>query len=249
MRDDANNETPKIERVLVVDDERDIRTVADMALATIAGWKTQLAENGEQALKIAAGEHFDVVLLDMMMPGKDGLATLQELRTLPGWATTPVIMVTAKAQRHEIRSYIEAGAAGVITKPFDPMTLAQRVRDLVAKAMPSQPKQKPSLASQLAALKAGYVAKLPAKVDEIRDGLERWISRPDERSYHAVRTPTHKLHGTAGSYDLPTVSVAAGALEGLILAAGPEGEPDDEALRGALTELQDTISRALDDIA
>ena len=241
------NQPNEIRKVLVVDDEADIRTVAEMSLSTIAGWATTVAASGDEAIEVAGRERFDVVLLDMMMPGRDGLSTLQQLRGLEGWAQIPVIMVTAKAQRHEIHGYLEAGAAGVITKPFDPMTLAQRVRELVASARRSAAPKPAGLAERLATLREGYVAKLPAKLVEIRETHARWIASPTVESYHAVRTPVHKLHGTAGSYGLAEVSTAAGKFEAQILEVGESGTPSADALEGALSELQRIVEAALED--
>jgi CheY-like chemotaxis protein len=78
----------------------------------------------------------DLILLDVMMPGMDGPATLAELRKLPATAATPVIFMTAKVQTAEVAYYKSIGAIGVIAKPFDPMLLAQQVRTLFEQAAP-----------------------------------------------------------------------------------------------------------------
>lgn len=205
---------PEIRDVLVVDDEHDIRTVARMALSTIAGWNAVLAESGTVALERVREQRFDVVLLDVMMPGMDGIETLSRLRKLD--AKVPVIMVTAKAQRHEIESYFEAGAAGVITKPFDPMTLADRIRDLVGTALKRSQKAG-ALASRLAKLREGYVKRLPDKMTEMDEAFAAVRAGGGEDAMKALRTLAHKLHGTGGSYGLTALSEAAGALERAIL--------------------------------
>jgi two-component system, OmpR family, response regulator len=76
----------------------------------------------------------DVILLDVMMPEIDGIETLARLRGLPGHAQTPVIFMTARTMEHERSRYMELGALGVIAKPFDPMTLAKNVRDILARS-------------------------------------------------------------------------------------------------------------------
>jgi CheY-like chemotaxis protein len=205
---------PQIRDVLVVDDEHDIRTVARMALRTIAGWNAVLAESGTVALERVQERRFDVILLDVMMPGMDGIETLSRLRRLD--AKVPVVMVTAKAQRHEIESYFEAGAAGVITKPFDPMTLADRIRDLVGTALKRSQKAG-ALASRLAKLREGYVKRLPDKIAELDAAFAEVQSDQNDESMKALRTLAHKLHGTGGSYGLTALSEAAGALERAIL--------------------------------
>ena len=241
----ASEAGPRISRVLVVDDERDIRTVAEMSLKTIAGWETTLAASGDEALEAARTQSYDVVLLDMMMPGRDGLSTLQELRKLEGWGEIPVIMVTAKAQRHEIRSYFDAGAAGVITKPFDPIALASRVRQLVEDAV-RRPRPTPptGLSERLAALRVDYLARLPQKLDEIEKSCHDWVASPGEPTYALARTAAHKLHGTAGSYALAEVSSAAGRLEAVILGVGVAGTPEGPAVEGAIAQLREIAEAA-----
>ena len=88
-------------------------------------------ESGEQALEKAEDFQPEVILLDMMMPGMDGSTTLLKLRELPGLETTPVIFLTAKVQPNEINDLIALGAIDVIPKPFDPMTLADQVHEIL----------------------------------------------------------------------------------------------------------------------
>lgn len=124
-----------IESVLLVDDDPDIRWIGELALSRVAGWKIFVAPSGEEALKVAQVSSPDVILLDVMMPRMDGPATLEALRANKATALIPVIFCTAKAQRHEVEHFRSLGAVGVIAKPFDPMTLAQQVSDLVAAAV------------------------------------------------------------------------------------------------------------------
>jgi CheY-like chemotaxis protein len=79
---------------------------------------------------MAARETPNVVLLDVMMPGMDGVETLARLRELPGFQHVPIIFMTAKVQTHEIGNYLECGAAGLIAKPFDPMALSAEIRQI-----------------------------------------------------------------------------------------------------------------------
>jgi two-component system OmpR family response regulator len=122
-------------RILHVDDEPDIREVAALALELDPAFELRSAASGEAALAVLAeGFAPDVILLDVMMPSLDGPGTLAQLRRLPGYETTPVIFMTARAQTQEQNRYVALGAVGVITKPFDPMLLAEQVRDLMAGA-------------------------------------------------------------------------------------------------------------------
>ena len=121
-------------KVLYVDDEPDIREVAAMALE-FDGMQVSSASSGPEALGLLdEGLKPDVVLLDVMMPGMDGPAVLSELKTRPEHACTPVVFITARAQAHELARFLSLGAVGVITKPFDPMTLSIELRAVLARA-------------------------------------------------------------------------------------------------------------------
>lgn len=120
-----------IRKVMMVDDEPHIRRIGELSLKGVGKWQVVLAGSGKEALDLARREQPDVILLDVMMPGMDGPATLAELRENAETAAIPVIFLTAKAQRHEVERYRQLGAAGVLTKPFDPMTLPDDVRGIL----------------------------------------------------------------------------------------------------------------------
>ncbi|HEX8704191.1 MAG TPA: response regulator [Myxococcaceae bacterium] len=120
-----------IRKVLLVDDEDDIRTVGNLSLSRVGGWQTVLASSGAEAVKKAAAERPDLILLDVMMPGMDGPTTFTQLRAQEATATTPIIFMTAKVQKQEVARYLELGAVGVIGKPFDPMTLPTEIKKLL----------------------------------------------------------------------------------------------------------------------
>ena len=119
-----------LSRVLYVEDDPDIQEVAKLALEVVGGLEVTLASSGTEALDAATRQVPDLVLLDVMMPGMDGPTTLRALRQLDQMADVPVIFVTAKVQSTEVNEYLAQGAAGVIAKPFDPMTLAEQARAL-----------------------------------------------------------------------------------------------------------------------
>jgi len=118
--------------VLLVDDEDDIRFVAEISLRDVGGLSTYVASSGPEGIDAAATHQPDLIVLDMMMPGMDGMETLSRLRENPLTSGIPVIFMTARAQHHEVEDYVAAGALAVITKPFDPMTLHQQIKDIVA---------------------------------------------------------------------------------------------------------------------
>jgi len=121
----------KIQSVLVVDDDRDIRRIAELTLRNVGGWTVLLAASGAEAVEVAGRERPDVILLDVMMPVADGPTTLARLRTSPDTLAIPVIFVTARVQQHEVARYLALGAVGVLAKPFDPMTLATQIEEIV----------------------------------------------------------------------------------------------------------------------
>ena len=118
-------------KVLIIDDDADIRSIARLSLSRLGGMEVVEAASGAEGVRKAQNEKPDVILLDMMMPAMDGSATLAALRSQPATATTPVIFLTAKAMRTEIERLRALGAAGVLIKPFDPRTLPGDVRALV----------------------------------------------------------------------------------------------------------------------
>ncbi|MDP1741070.1 MAG: response regulator [Polaromonas sp.] len=114
-------------RILYVEDEPDIRAIAQMALEAVGGFTVIACASGSEALANAPGAGADLLLLDVMMPGMDGPSTLKALRALPATASTPVIFMTAKVQAAEVAQYRELGAIDVIHKPFDPMELSAQI--------------------------------------------------------------------------------------------------------------------------
>lgn len=117
-----------LERILYVDDEPDIQTVAQLALETLGGFEVKLCNSGKQALTEVAAYRPQLLLLDVMMPEMDGPSTLKAMKELDVMADVPVVFMTAKVQPHEIQQFKALGAVDVIPKPFDPMTLSDQVK-------------------------------------------------------------------------------------------------------------------------
>lgn len=114
-------------RILFIDDEDDIKTLARFCLESEAGWQMIGASGGLEGVAIAENEQPDAILLDAMMPEVDGIETLQRLRLNPKTKDIPAIFITAKAQASDRRRFYNAGAKGVINKPFDSLTLASQI--------------------------------------------------------------------------------------------------------------------------
>ena len=118
-------------RILLIDDEPHISTVVNVCLATLGGWAVSMAESGQEGLLKAKQERPDAILLDVMMPDVNGVDLLRELRKEALTQVIPVILLTAKAQLGDHDFYSDLDVAGVISKPFDPLKLAEQVRTLL----------------------------------------------------------------------------------------------------------------------
>jgi len=123
---------PPLCRILYVEDEPDIRAIAQMALEAVGGFSVIACASGSEALAAAATAQADLLLLDIIMPGMDGPDTLKALRALTATANTPVIFMTAKVQAAEVAQYRELGAIDVLHKPFDPMELSAQIQRIWA---------------------------------------------------------------------------------------------------------------------
>ncbi len=123
-------------RILHVEDEPDIREVVKISLALDPEITVKSCDSGTGALAEAARWSPDVILMDVVMPVMDGPEVLTHLREDARTARIPVVFMTARAQSSDIEHFLSLGAAGVVSKPFDPLTLAKSVRACV----PSRPR-------------------------------------------------------------------------------------------------------------
>ena len=121
-----------ITEVLQAGEPKQYQQVARMALVKRGGFEVRVCSSGAEALAAAPEFAPDLLLLDVMMPGLDGPATLQALRGLDGTAATSAIFMTAKVHPPPFAEYLALGAIGVIAKPFDAMALAETVRSIWA---------------------------------------------------------------------------------------------------------------------
>lgn len=118
-------------RILLIDDEDDIREVASLTLEVTAGWRVITANSGTAGIRAALAEKPEAILMDVMMPEMDGPTTFREMQKIPELANIPVILLTAKVQGVDQRRFSDLGVAAVLFKPFDPMTLAQQIADVL----------------------------------------------------------------------------------------------------------------------
>lgn len=115
--------------ILIIDDEDDIREVAALTLEATAGWRVSTASSGPAGIAKAVKEQPEAILMDVMMPGKDGPTTFREMQETPAIAHIPVLLLTAKVQGIDQRRFANLGVTAVLFKPFNPMTLAQQIAE------------------------------------------------------------------------------------------------------------------------
>jgi CheY-like chemotaxis protein len=120
----------ELSHVAYIDDDSDILSIAEIGLRVAGKLNAALIHGPDLALEQLARAEPDLILLDVMMPGTDGPTLLQQLHHHPLLAKTPVIFMTARVQPHEVAHYMALGAIGVISKPFDVMTLADDIRKI-----------------------------------------------------------------------------------------------------------------------
>lgn len=113
--------------ILLIDDEADIHKIIEVSLTLHADWKLLKALTSDQGIALAKAKQPDAILLDVMMPDRDGVKTLEALTLLPETQAIPVVFLTGKAQASDRRRFYSLGAKGVIVKPFEPMTLTSQI--------------------------------------------------------------------------------------------------------------------------
>ncbi|MFB2896180.1 response regulator [Aerosakkonemataceae cyanobacterium BLCC-F50] len=118
-------------RLLVIDDEQDIRDVVQVSLEEFAGWQVETASSGSEGLrKVKTGE-WDAILLDVSMPDLDGFSVFEQLQANSATRTIPVVLLTAKVLPSDRRRFAEMGVTGVIVKPFNPVTVWNQVAQIL----------------------------------------------------------------------------------------------------------------------
>lgn len=120
-------ESVATKRILIIEDEANLRTVVRTCLEMLAGWEVLQADSGQQGLLVAEREKPDAILLDAMMPEMDGITFLQELLANPELQAIPVVFLTAKVELTQPGRFLRLGARGAIAKPFNPLTLHNQV--------------------------------------------------------------------------------------------------------------------------
>lgn len=119
-----------LRKILLVEDDPDIQLITRLSLEVGGGYEVQVCASGAEAVESVQDSAPDLILLDMMMPGMDGLATMDALRKRPETAATPLVFFTANTQEQVKQNLIRRGALGVIVKPVEPNFLVEQIRAL-----------------------------------------------------------------------------------------------------------------------
>lgn len=187
-------------RILHVDDEPDIREIVDISLGLNSDFEVRACASGADAVAAAVEWSPFLILLDVMMPGMDGPTTLAQLRRNPRSADIPVLFMTARAQTREVEHLIALGAQGVISKPFDPMTLAVLVRSHLQAVPPGT-------------LRGIFMRRVKTDAAVLKPYRCRLAENPDAAALDPVRQIAHSLAGAADLLGFDQIGSAASAVE------------------------------------
>lgn len=217
-------------RVLHVDDEPDIREIVELSLGLDADLVTRTCASGQEALTVAALWLPDLIVLDVMMPVMDGPTTLARLRENPDTAAIPIVFMTACAQSRELDLFRSLGAAGLVLKPFDPLTLAASIRRYL------EPADVPS-----GAQRNHFLRRIRDDAAVLSGHRSRLHAAPERRAALAgMRGVAHALAGAAGLFGFFRIGEAAAELEeAVICEINGSGSIDevDVALEGLLARV------------
>lgn len=133
----------QLDKILHVEDDESIRIIVEMALVDICGFTLLACDGGQEAISQVEGFTPDLILLDAMMPGMDGIQTLNEIRKKPNCLNIPVVFMTARIQDSEKQEYLAVGAVAVIEKPFDAMSLGDKLESIYQAYFASQDTNNP----------------------------------------------------------------------------------------------------------
>lgn len=191
--------------ILSVDDDPYIREVAEISLGLDPDFEVRSCATGMEALAIAATWTPFVILLDAVMPGMDGPTTLRHLRENPATADVPVLFMTARTRSADVAHFISLGARGVISKPFDPMTLALQVRQHLQTI-------------RLSALRGIFMRRVQSDTAKLMPWRRSLAKGADPNVLSQIRRIAHGLAGAAGVFGLSQIGDAAAALEDAVIA-------------------------------
>jgi two-component system, OmpR family, response regulator len=230
-----------LKRLLIVEDDRDIVNLVSLVLGDVGGYVVKATTSAKEAVEVASSFRPDLILLDVMMPGADGVAALQSLRGLEATRETPCVFMTAMAEPGDLARYDSLGCLGVIAKPFDPLTLGNTIEALWGRHVAKRPRPFPS---EFEALRRAYVGELPGRIEAMQAAAEALAVRGwDKETVESLYRETHRLAGSSGLYRLSKLSRTAAVLEEIVklLLTSPTWPPASSPVE--LTTLVKAVGR------
>lgn len=194
-----------LQRITWIEDAPDIRTIGEISLGQIGGFTLDLCASGEEALARTSAFNPDLIILDVMMPGMDGVETYKRLREIPSLKSTPIIFLTAKAMSNEVGVYHSLGAADVIAKPFDPLALPDRVRGIWRRLMGNR-------SSPIQDQLRTHCVALTEQIGTVGDLLDEGLDARDGKAIDNALSLTRQISGDSGSLGYPELAAAAASL-------------------------------------
>jgi two-component system OmpR family response regulator len=231
---------PTLSRLLYVEDDPTLTLLTRISLERVGGFTVKTCASGAEALAEVEAFAPDLILLDVMMPGMDGPATLAALREIPALAHVPIVFMTARVQGDEVARYREIGAADVIGKPYDPVKLPELVRGIWERC------RGPVDLARLEQLRTVVgEAEFRRVAETFMADLERRIAAMAQLNaagdHAALVVEAHTLKGTAGSYGFAGVSTLAKQLE--TACAGGDGAAVADALDALGVGIRESTAR------
>jgi len=206
---------PGLRRILYVEDDADIREIVRMSLEKLGGFRVAVCDSCTQAMDVVDEFNPNLLLLDVMMPGVDGPATLKRLRERVSAESAPAIFITAKVEAGAMARYRDMGVLDVIVKPFDPMVLSKRIEHIWQQHQSgSHDVEGDEFERQLTQRSAVFVAQLPQQVQNLNDDLTAWLSAPQEAGLlENLNHKVHRLKGSGGTFGCSGISDLSRGLE------------------------------------
>jgi CheY-like chemotaxis protein len=242
----------KCQSILCVDDDPDICEVVQATLRLVAGLDVNTACSGERAIDLAYELRPDLILMDVMMPGLDGPATLKRIRNSALIKDIPVIFLTAKVLPAEIAHFLQLGAIGVIRKPFDPIKLGDELhalwerRDSVREVI-GKPSAERQVQTHVNSLAEGFLQR--TRGDAVRlNEMSLRVRAGDRSTLKDVERLAHSIRGAAAMFGFPQLSAAGEAIEEVAVKASANHSVSDSATDPDLQELMHCIERLANDV-
>ena len=203
-----------LNRILLVDDDADIQAMATLALIGLGGYTVEVCSSAREALQRAPSFGPDLIVLDVMMPGRDGVDALKALRQIDALRQTPVLFLTANLELAQSAHYKELDVLGVIAKPFNPSGLPSAIETLWGQ---HQRQKTEAHDREFEALRQTYAQELTEKIGAMQTAAITLANAGwDKPAVESIYLLAHRMAGSSGLYRMEALGRAAGALEGIV---------------------------------